>query len=135
MAKIQSSIKSDEKEQYDNIISTLIEEYNLGNPRDLMLLDITVKDFLRIQRIHKVLTDEGDFITVQYKNYETRKAHEAGFLLNAVETQLRNNLKELGLTRKEHDKKVINELGKGADFSEYFAEGLTKVVAKKEDEK
>ena len=119
-------MNSDDAEHYQALMDVLVDEYDLGNPRDLILLDIVVKDFLRVQRIHRVLSEDGDFNDYVLKNGDTiHKAHEAGYLLNAVETQLRNNLKELGLTKKEHDKKTIGKMA-NEDFTDYLDAGITK---------
>lgn len=119
--KINDSIYSGEQESYKSLLDVLKEEYNLDNPRDLLLLDLVVKDFLRIQRIHKMLKDEGDFMTITSKKGNTyTKANEAGSLLNSVEIQLRSNLKELGLTKREHDRTKIEGMGKVGDFSNFL---------------
>mgnify|MGYP001611527898 CR=1 FL=1 len=85
-----------------------------------MMLDVAVYDFIRIKRIQSILMKEGDVVIHKLKNGQViTKAHEAGYLLNAIETQFRNNMKELMLTRKEVTKKEIG-LG-GKDFANFLS--------------
>ena len=66
---------------------------------------------------------EGDVVRIKLRNGQTiTKAHEASYLLNAIETQFRNTMKELMLTRKENVKKQIG-LGE-KDFTAFLSKDI-----------
>ena len=122
-------IAEKEKEVYMNLYEDITEYNNLDRPEDLMMLDNALFDYLRIKRLQKILLEEGDIVSFKLKSGKViRKAHEASFLLNAVETQFRNTMKELLLTRKEIVKKKI-----GMD-SQDFASFLSGEVIEVDDD-
>jgi len=121
MAYVDQSIREDEKGIYNAFFNSIVEEYNITRPHDLMLLDVACYDFLRIKRIQSIIMKEGDVTVITLRSGKTlTKAHEASYLLNSVETQFRNNMKELMLTRKEQ---VKQELGIGSkDFANWLSD-------------
>jgi len=107
------------------IFKTLFEElsnrYSLVEANDLMLLDIVCYDFLRIKRLQSALAKEGDVIKMKLKDgREYRKINEASGLINSIEVQLRGNMKELMLTKREIMKKGLGVDAK--DFSSYLGD-------------
>ena len=102
------SLRPDEKNVYDVIFNALVERYDLTEPNEIMLLDLAVNDFIRVKRLHLILKDESDIIDIKTRTGQVvRKAHEAGYLINAVETQFRQSMKELLLTPKSRIQKTI----------------------------
>ena len=114
------SLREDELRLYNILFNELKESNKLEKAEDLMMLDMIVYDWLRIKRIQSLLMKEGDTIVIKLRNGQTiTKVHEASYLLNAIETQLRNNMRETMLTRKEVVKKQIG-LGQ-QDFASFLA--------------
>ena len=102
------NLREDELRIYNTLFNELKDKNKLESANELMMLDIVVYDFLRVKRIQSILMKEGDVIQIKLRNGQTiTKAHEASYLLNAIENQLRNNMKEMMLTRKEIVKKQI----------------------------
>lgn len=116
MAYVDQSLRPDEKSMYKVIFDELSRKFNITDLNELMLLDLAVNDYIRIKRMHLVLKDESDIINIKTRTGQTvRKAHEAGYLLNAIQTQFRQTFKELLLTPREALKKTIGE--KPKDFT------------------
>ena len=114
------SLREDELRLYNIMFGEMRDLHKLEKPEELMMLDMVVYDWLRIKRIQSLLMKEGDTIILKLRNGQNiTKVHEASYLLNAIETQLRNNMKELMLTRKEVVKKQIG-LGQ-QDFASFLA--------------
>ena len=117
--KVNVPVKEGEKPLYKALITDLIKNNSLVAAQDIMLVHNSVFNFLRIRRIQQIIIDEGDIIDIFTKSgQKIRKAHEASYLLNSVETQLRQDLKELMLTRKEKTKKIIGKEAK--DITQYM---------------
>lgn len=115
------TLREDEKRVYDEFFNALVEKYKLDRPNDLMLVDTLCFDFIRIKRIQMRIAQDGDFQTfVTRSGTKITKASDASYLLNAVESQFRQTMKELMLTRKEETKKQLG-LG-GKDFSTFISE-------------
>lgn len=114
---VDQSLRSDEKNVYQVLFDALVEKYDLKEPNEIMLLDLAVYDYIRIKRLHFLLKDESDIIDIKTRMGQTvRKAHEAGYLINAIETQFRQTMKELLLTPKSRIQKTIGQEPK--DFTE-----------------
>jgi len=131
---VNQVVRPDEQNLYKEIVQAIIEENpGLDKPQDLLMLDTAVYDFLRIKRIQSILMERGDVDIVTAKSgREYVKSNEAGYLLNAVETQMRQMLKELGLTRSEREKR---KLGVDAqDFATYMSEPVEAEIVEDEDE-
>lgn len=114
-------MKADEKNVYNSFFEAMVEKFDLTRPNDLMLLDNMCFDFIRLKRIQGVISREGDFTEITLRNgQKIKKATDASYLLNAVQSQFRQTMKELMLTRKEEVKKQLG-LG-GKDFSTLVSE-------------
>ncbi len=114
---VEHSLRPDEKNVYKVFFESLAEEFNLKGTNELMLLDLAVTDYIRVKRLHLILKDESDIITIKTRQGQNvRKVHEAGYMINAIESQFRQNMKELLLTPRERIKKTIGEQPK--DFTE-----------------
>ncbi len=117
MAYVDQSLRPDEKNVYKVMFDALADRFDIKEPNELMLLDLAVNDYIRIKRLHLILKDESDIVTIKTRmGQEVRKVHEAGYLINAVESQFRQNMKELLLTPRESLKKTIGEQPK--DFTD-----------------
>ena len=117
------SLREDELRLYNILFEEIREKQKLEKAEDLMMLDMVVYDWLRIKRIQSLLMKEGDTIILKLRNGQSiTKVHEASYLLNAIETQVRNNMRELMLTRKEVVKKQIG-LGQ-QDFASFLAKPI-----------
>lgn len=125
------NLREDEKNIYQVIFNELVETHKFERVEELMLLDTMVYDFIRIKRIQGLLMKEGDVTKIILRSGQIiTKAHEASYLLNAVETQFRNTMRELMMTPKEIVKKKI---GLGTkDFASFLSEA--KVIDAKYDE-
>lgn len=118
---VNQVIRPDEQHLYKELVKAILEENDLDKPQDLMMLDVSIYDFLRIKRIQSVLMEQGDVKIVKSKaGNEYTNINKAGYLLNAVENQLRQNLKELALSRKERMKKKLGVDRK--DFASFMSE-------------
>ena len=114
---VGQSLRTDEKNVYDALFNALVEKYDLKEPNELMLLDLAVYDYIRVKRLHLILKDESDIINIKTRTGQVvRKAHEAGYLINAIETQFRQSMKELLLTPRARIQKTIGQEPK--DFTE-----------------
>ena len=114
------SLREDELRLYNILFEEIRDKQKLEKAEELMMLDMVVYDWLRIKRIQSLLMKEGDTIIIKLRNGQNiTKVHEASYLLNAIETQVRNNMRELMLTRKEVVKKQIG-LGQ-QDFASFLA--------------
>ena len=114
---VDQSLRTDEKNVYQTIFDSLAEKYDLKEPNELMLLDLAVYDYIRVKRLHLLLKDESDIVNIKTRTGQVvRKAHEAGYLINAIETQFRQSMKELLLTPKSRIQKTIGQEPK--DFTE-----------------
>lgn len=117
IAYVDQSLRTDEKNVYQTIFDSLAEKYDLKEPNELMLLDLAVYDYIRVKRLHLLLKDESDIVNIKTRTGQVvRKAHEAGYLINAIETQFRQSMKELLLTPKSRIQKTIGQEPK--DFTE-----------------
>ena len=120
------NLREDELRLYNVLFKEMQEKNKLEKAEDLIMLDMIVYDWLRIKRIQSILMKEGDTIVVTLRNGQTiTKVHEASYLLNAIEVQLRNNMKELMLTRKEVVKKQIGL--NQQDFTSFLAKNTIDV--------
>jgi len=118
-----------------NIYQSLFDEITIKNKlekaEDLMMLDNALFDYLRIKRLQRMILKEGDFIVYKLRSGRVvKKAHEASYLLTAIETQFRNTMKELLLTRKEVVKKKIGMDSK--DFASFLSDGAISIGPKDE---
>ena len=128
------SLREDEKQIYNTMFNEIREEHHIDKVEDFMLLDTAIYDFIRIKRIQSIIMKEGD--VVHYKSRSGQlitKAHEASYLLNSIETQFRNTMKELMLTRKEVVKKQIG-LGE-KDFTSFLSDDVVDAEYEVKDEK
>lgn len=117
------NLREDEKGIYNSLFNSMKDNHKLEKPEELMMLDNAVYDFIRIKRIQGILMKEGDVIKMKLRNGQTiTKANEASYLLNAIEVQFRNTMKELMMTRKEVVKKQIG-LGE-KDFASFLSEDI-----------
>ena len=117
------SLREDELRLYNIMFGEMRDLHKLEKPEELMMLDMVVYDWLRIKRIQSLLMKEGDTIVLTLRSgQKITKVHEASYLLNAIETQIRNNMRELMLTRKEVVKKQIG-LGQ-QDFASFLAKPI-----------
>ena len=115
-----------EKQLKDAFFIELKERYKITSPAHIMLLDTACHDFIRIKRLQKVLIKHGDVgIVTSRMGNDYVKANEASYLLNAVETQFRSNLRELLMTKKEEIKTVLSIDRK--DFSSWLSENIVEV--------
>ena len=121
VAYAEQNLKEDEKAVYNVFFNELVEQGNFDKPQELMLLDTLCYDFIRIKRLQNYINKHGDMTEYTLKNGAiVKKASEASYLLNSIESQFRNTMKELLLTRKESTKK---QLGMGAkDFANWMSE-------------
>jgi hypothetical protein len=128
------SIAPQEQGVYNALWDGLIEEHKFEKPEELMLLDSVIYDFIRIKRLQSWIMKNGDIVKFKLRGgREIAKASDASYLLNAVETQLRGNMKELLLTRKEMTKKKI---GMGTkDFASFLEDIKTVDAEVVDDEK
>ena len=123
MEYVNQSLRSDEKTVYDVLFKELAEKFNIVEVNEIMLLDLAVNDYIRVKRLHHKLKDTTDIIEIKTRTGQTvPKAHEAGYLLNSVETQFRQNMKELMLTPKSRIQKTIGMEPKT------FTDAIIKVV-------
>ena len=105
---VKQSLRPDEKNAYDVIFNALADQFEIKDPNELMILDLAVNDYLSVKRLHLLLKDQSDIVNIKTRSGQVvRKAHEAGYLINAIEGQFRQNMKELLLTPKERIKKTI----------------------------
>ena len=116
-------LRDDEKRIYHTLFNEIRESNKIETAEEFMMLDVAVYDFIRIKRIQSIIMEEGDVVHYKTRTGQTvTKAHEASYLLNAIETQFRNTMKELMLTRKEIVKKNI---GLGTkDFATFLSEDV-----------
>jgi len=109
-----------ERSMYDVIMNELVSVNKLVEVQDLMLADLVSFDYIRAKRLQVYIKDTGDMISIVTRSGQTvEKVNEASYLLNAVQGQLRQNLKELTLTRKEQVKKRIE--GGHFDFAKMMS--------------
>jgi hypothetical protein len=125
------SLNDAEYNTYKLFFNTIKDENGLTSVQDLMMLDMVVYDFIRAKRLQQHLHKHGDVITKTNDKGEVifSKPNEAGQLLNAVESQLRQNMKELLITKKEALKKAI-AIGDG-DFANWLNAKVIDVEPKK----
>ena len=120
---IDQSLKPEEKGVYKSLFDALTDQFKIRDANDVMMLDVALFDFIRIKRIQNVIIRDGDFYNIRLRNGQTiKKSTDASFLLNAVESQFRQNMKELMLTRKELMKKKLGVDAK--DFSTFMSEAV-----------
>ena len=109
-----------EKKVYDEISRVIIEENKLSKPQDLLMLDIAIYDYLRIKRIQGFIYTDGDRTRVTLPNgVSFTKINEASYLLNAVEVQFRNMMKDIGLARSDRIKKKLTQ--ESQDFASFMS--------------
>ncbi len=120
------SLRPDELNIYKILFDEIRDRNKLEKAEDLMLLDMVIYDFIRIKRMQKIIMKEGDVVEIKLRSGQTiTKVHEASYLINAIETQIRGNMRELMLTRKEVTNKQIG-LGQ-KDFATLLAENTIEV--------
>ena len=135
VAYAESTLLADELGVYKELMGQLSTKYNIHAPHELMMLDIAVKDFIRVQRMYQIIAKQGDMRVTPTKFGETSRPHEAHYLLNAIESQFRQNMKELLLTRREDIKQKLGIDKK--DFSTFMAgvKEITVDEAEREEKK
>jgi len=126
-------ITSDEKKFYDAFYNSIQEKYDLKQPNDIILLDQICYDFLRIKRLQKKIEKEGDVIDVITKFGVIQKPNEASKLMSNIQIQLRQNMKELMLTKKEQIKTISGLTGKS--FDQFLTEHVKDVTNLNKDKK
>lgn len=124
---VNQNLKEHEIPVYRAIHDSIKDKYKITEVNELILLDMVCYDFIRIKRLQKMITDEGDIYTVTTPTFSFKKVHEASYLLNAIESQIRNTMKELLITRKEQAKVAIGKNPKS--FDEWLDENSIKVEA------
>lgn len=113
--------RPDERKVYFAIINALIEENDLDKPQDFIQVDMLAFDILRSKRIQKILMEKGEVqVSTSKSGRVYMNSQKAGYLLNAIENQIRKNMKDLGLTRKERLKRELGVDKK--DFSSFMSE-------------
>lgn len=131
---VSQLLKPEEKIVFDSFFNGIVEEHKFETAADLMLLDTMCFDFIRIKRLQRDIAENGDTFTfVSRTGIEVVKVRESSYLLNAIESQFRSNLKELMLTRKEQVKKTIGTGGK--DFANWLSTEVVDVEEVKDDGK
>lgn len=127
---VTHTLTEPEQQIYKTFFNEIKEKNQLQDAEDLMMLDIVVHNFIRIKRLQILVHAEGESFQYVMKNGEAaRKVHDHAHLLNAIETQFRNSLKELGMSRKEKKKGFVEKANK--DFSSIFAD--KEVIEVKQD--
>jgi len=117
---INSSVIPEELNLYQELYNAVKDANNLHKPQDLMMLDMAIFDYLRVKKVQKVLRDEGVTVTIMSRSGQPyTKSHEANYLLNSIETQFRNLMKEIGITGKEQFKQKLGV--EAQDFSSYIS--------------
>ena len=118
---VNSAVMPEERDIFKELYDAVKEANHITNPSDLLMLDMAIFDYLRAKRVQKVLSTEGVTITFTSKSGKTyTKAHEANYLLNSIETQFRNLMKEIGVSGKERFKKQLGV--EAQDFSNFMSE-------------
>lgn len=126
------NIREDERNMFKTLFEEIVDSHRLESAEDIMMLDNAIFDFIRIKRLQTVLMKEGDFINITLRSGQViKKPHEANYLLNAVETQFRNTMKEMMLTRREVTKKQIGLAPK--DFAAFIKDGAVDAEYKEVD--
>jgi len=123
---------------YRTFFDALVDKFDLTDPNDLMMLDTACYDFLRMKRLQGLIMKQGDTVVVTSRSgMKYTKTNEASYLLNAVESQFRQTMKELQLTRKEQASKKLGLDAK--DFSSFMSEATeleaTEVIKDGDDKK
>lgn len=109
--EIEKSLSADELKVYNTLHKRLMSEGNFSSTASLMVLDLVVMDYLRIKRLHRFLHEHGD---VHVQDDDRRKltkytANPAGYLLNSIGSQMRQNMRELLMTPREKMKQMIED--------------------------
>jgi len=120
---VNSAVSAEDLDIYKELYKSVAEANNLSKPQDLMMLDMAIFDYLRIKKVQKVLMEEGITISVMSRSgVSFTKTHEANYLLNSIETQFRNLMKEIGITGKEQYKQKMGAETK--DFSTFLSANI-----------
>jgi hypothetical protein len=99
------SLNEKEMAVYNLLFEKISKDNSLERPQEMMLLDLALFDFIRSKRLQGYIKKHGDVFILKDRNGKKYvKASEASYLLNAVESQFRQNMKELVLTKKEEVK-------------------------------
>ena len=125
------ALNDDELKIYQLLFEEIRERNNIVNSEDIMMLDLAVFDFIRAKRLHNHIRKTGDMIEFKTDRGTFVKANEASYLLNAIESQFRQNMKELLLTRKEGIKKML--LTGDKDFANWIKADIIDVKTEKAD--
>jgi hypothetical protein len=115
---VEITLNDDERKIYESFYKEIKDKNQLEDLEDLMLLDIAVHDFIRLKRLHQVIREEGEIVTIVTKNGSYTKVADHSNLANAIEVNIRNSLKELGMSRKDKVKRIVKDAKK--DFSSLF---------------
>ena len=108
-----------ERSLFVNLFEHLSRFHEVSDPAGLILLHLTVYDLIRAKRVQDCLEEDGMFYSLTYRDgTKVKKVHEANFLLNSLQTQIRNSFKEMLMTKRE---RVKAEVGlSGSDFAEWL---------------
>lgn len=129
------AITEKEMQLYDHLYEYLREKHQLHDPADIMLLDSVIFDFIRIKRTQRFLLETGDFVTEEIRGKEKKRVNEAGYYLNSLQAQVRSNMRELLLTKKERTKANINKIGNKGDFSAFLTAPVDAVIVEEKPKK
>jgi len=138
---VEHTLSEQERNVYQAFFQELAESHNMTDAAELMMLDVAVHDFIRIKRLQSIVQADGEtFMQTSYsgndnQNQQTKKSvSEASHLLNSIETQFRQNMDKLSLTRKQIQKKKLNV--DSQDFASFLADArVINAEAKKEERK
>lgn len=115
---VQQEFSADERSLYNELYSGVQDRYGLERTEELMLLHNLCFNQVRALRLQRYVLENGELST----NAKTGKttASDVGYLLNAVESQLRNDLKELAISPKE--RLAHRVMGKDSKQMSHFTE-------------
>ena len=130
MGYAEKCLSPDEANIYKQMMTSISGQFNIDDVHELMMLDLAVHDFLRAKRMQEWIQEKGDIVTIPTKFGNVDKTNEAHYLMNAIESQFRQNMKELLLTRKEDATRKLGAEDK--DFSTVMA-GIKSISVKEAD--
>jgi len=108
-----------EKMEYDNFIKKHLVDENLTHATDIVQLNLCAFNYIRLLRLSKIIVRDGDVSNItKHDGSSFTTANPASGLFSNIQSQLRADLVQLGMTRKERVKKEIGIKAKEVDFTE-----------------
>lgn len=120
-----------EREFFESVFSRLKEEFGITATDELIGLERTIKNYIKLQRAESQIAKEGDTITIATASGTTyKRIHPLMPWISTWESQLRSWMKEMRFTRKEKKEGEVQQKDIAKELAKTWENKKRKLISK-----